>query len=438
MRGSIDVIIIGGGVAGLTAAAELLRGGVRVLLLEARPRLGGRILTENLRGWPAPIELGAEFVHGGNRSLSARMREAHLHVRTVAEKHWLVEDGQRRARPDTWERIDGVTRRIGPEFRGSFATWLRRHGAHLPDADRKLASGFVEGFEAAPLDQMSAHALFVAGEVGEGEQSRIVGGYGALIATLQKCLRSAKVDMRLGQPVKSIRWRPNHVKVTAAGQSWSAKVALVTVPLGVLRASPGAKGALRFMPPLTQKEAVWRSVESGHAIRVVLRLKDSAWQSDVLPRELRARSGRDFGFLHSIGGAFPVWWSEAPAPILVGWTGGPAARKMAETSEEKIFGLAVRSLAGLLACREEALTDLVVDWRTHNWTADPFTRGAYSFSVAGKEDAGRRLAEPVDQTLFFAGEATADPLELGTVHGAVASGERAAREILNALPQEEE
>ena len=77
-----------------------------------------------------------------------------------------------------------------------------------------------------------------------------------------------------------------------------------------------------------------------------------------------------------------------------------------------------------------------MDWRTHDWAADPLTRGAYSFSIAGLEDAPQRLAKPIAGTLFFAGEATADALDLGTVHGALTSGDRAAREISRVLKRQ--
>jgi monoamine oxidase len=159
-------------------------------------------------------------------------------------------------------------------------------------------------------------------------------------------------------------------------------------------------------------------------------MRTEVWRRGPIPEALRAENGRAFGFVHSAEPFFPVWWSEAPSPILVGWTGGVAARKMAGWPGERIFQTARRTLAKLLRCTDEALARSVVDYRTHDWAADVFTRGAYSFATAGKENAPRELGRPVGGTLFFAGEATADLLELGTVHGALASGVRAADEVL--------
>jgi monoamine oxidase len=106
-------------------------------------------------------------------------------------------------------------------------------------------------------------------------------------------------------------------------------------------------------------------------------------------------------------------------------------------SPKRVFEQARRSLAEIFGCDAEALSRAIVDWRTHDWTADPLTRGAYSFSVAGMEHVPQKMARPVDRTLFFAGEAVAEALDLGTVHGTLTSGERAAREILKVLRKAE-
>jgi monoamine oxidase len=119
--------------------------------------------------------------------------------------------------------------------------------------------------------------------------------------------------------------------------------------------------------------------------------------------------------------------------VLVGWTGGPSAEKLAGMSPQLVFEQAVKSLAKFFGCSGEAMSRAIVDWRMHDWTADPLTRGAYSYSVAAMENLPQQMARPVNRTLFFAGEALADALELGTVHGALSSGERAAGEILGVL-----
>src|SRR5262245_47822524 len=95
---SSDVIIIGGGVAGLAAAAEVGRRGYTVSLLEARDRLGGRVFTIRPRGWRAPVELGAEFVHEGNAAFWRRLRRHRLRARHVPPRHWFFHATERRLR----------------------------------------------------------------------------------------------------------------------------------------------------------------------------------------------------------------------------------------------------------------------------------------------------------------------------------------------------
>ena len=107
---------------------------------------------------------------------------------------------------------------------------------------------------------------------------------------------------------------------------------------------------------------------------------------------------------------------------------------MAPRSPAIILTQALRSLRALLGIGAEEIRRGLLDIRVHNWSADPFTRGAYSFANAGLEDAPTRLGRSLDRTLFFAGEATAATAELGTVHGAIASGVRAAKEVLTRCP----
>ena len=435
-RTAVDVVVIGAGAAGLHAAALLGAAGKSVDVMEGRDRVGGRIWTDRPPGWRSPIELGAEFVHGGNEVMEKLIRSVRAVQRPIREQHWLVEKGQRQLMPDFWERIDEVIQPIGPRYRKSFGEWMKAHHERGETMNRELAKAFVEGYQGAPLGKMSAHTLFDASKVEEA-QFRISGGYGTLVAALEKCLPLDRVTVKLRSLVHRIEWRRGEAIVFAGDLRWKARVVLVTVPLGVLRAPRGQVGHISFSPALTDRARLWRSAGVGYAVRIALRMRADAWRRSVIPPELRADSGKAFGFLHSDEKVFPVWWAEAPEPVLIGWTGGPAAENLAGLPSRQVFKSAVRALAKLLGCTQQALRKSIVDWRTHDWTSDPLTRGAYSFSAAGKEDLPRLMSEPVKNTLFFAGEATADPLELGTVHGALASGQRSADEIISVLQSED-
>ncbi len=428
-----DVIVIGAGVAGLAAARDLARAGRRVQVLEARDRAGGRVWSQQPAGWPQAVELGAEFVHGGNAALQQLLRRSRTRTKPMTTEHRVCHDGERTPRPDLWEHTDAIMRQIGPRFRGSFAEWLRsKRGRALAAEDRMIVSTYVEGFHGAPVERMSAPTLYAATQ-GEHEEQRRVLRYAGVVEQLQRDFIGSGGTLRLGTPVREVRWKRGAVEVRAGRKRLHARTVLITVPLGMLQARASTRGALRFVPRLGAKEKLWRRMGVGHARRIVLRLRDDAWESQLWPTELSAREGRGFGFLHGDHLPFPVWWSLGPAPLLVGWCGGPLAQKLAGLTEPRVKALAIDSLATLISRPRRELARLVVGARSHDWASDPFARGAYSFSTAGEEGAPAKLAEPISNTLFFAGEATADPFDLGTVHGAIASGERAAHEVQRAL-----
>jgi monoamine oxidase len=127
---------------------------------------------------------------------------------------------------------------------------------------------------------------------------------------------------------------------------------------------------------------------------------------------------------------FPTWWTRAPvhAPLLTAWAGGGAAERVRETGDP--LGTAVASLARMLGVARAAVEAELEEWYHHDWTADPCSRGAYSYGPVGALDAQAELRRPVEEILYFAGEATAPGGWNGTVDGAIESGRRAAREIL--------
>jgi monoamine oxidase len=427
-----EVVVIGAGVAGLAAARELAGQGCQVLVLEARNRLGGRVATSRSPDWPVSIELGAEFIHGGNRELRKVLRQGRIVPQPADDRHLIFNSGRLRAAGDVWKRIDRILGKIkGSVPAGaSMHDFLAQRRHPISSADQMLVGGFVEGFEAAPLDRMSASAL--ARGVGEEAQFRLPRGYDEVVAALAADFPTKKVSVLFNRRATRVRWKAGSVEVTSQGDASGkamlhrAQAAVVTLPLGVWQAKPPAVGAVEFDPPLVDREDILSRLEMGHALRIILLFRPDFWKEKIV-----AARG-EFGFIHAAELDIPVWWSLAPAPILVGWMGGPRAQKMGPKSPALILAQALRALRALLGVRADEIRRGLLDVRLHNWSADPFTRGAYSFSNAGLEDAPARLGRPLDRTLFFAGEATAATEELGTVHGAIASGLRAAKELLSA------
>jgi monoamine oxidase len=263
------------------------------------------------------------------------------------------------------------------------------------------------------------------------EQFTLAKGYGALLKALVDELPPKRVTLQLETPVREIAWRHGNVRVATARGEFSAAAAIITVPLGVLQAAETERGALRFDPPLRQKRRLLSHLKMGHVIRVTLRFDARAWRR-LLPKPLQGARG-GFGFIHSRLKGVPVWWALSNQPVLTGWAGGPAAEALDGKSTHQITEQALSSLSRVFDRPKADLRGALRDVATHNWSRDPFSRGAYSFVRAGYDDAPEKLRAPVRDTLFFAGEAMADGEEIGTVPGALNSGLRAAVEVRAAL-----
>ncbi|HEY0944516.1 MAG TPA: NAD(P)/FAD-dependent oxidoreductase [Opitutaceae bacterium] len=429
-----DVIVIGAGVAGLAAASELVARGLRLRILEARDRIGGRVFTTRPPGWPAPIELGAEFIHGGNKALWTLLREVGIEPRRADGAMWRVENGQLREFPDFWERMARVMELIDARQRGqAFEDFLRAQTFGLSERERQRAREFVESFNAAPSQRISAEVLEAEKGGAETEQFRIAEGYDVVVERLRARVVKGRAEICLGATVQSLSWRRGEALArikagngTAAPELHRARAAVITLPLGVLKA-----GSVIFDPPLREKRSAIERHGWGDVARVVLRFDDRFWSDELVPADLGKDAGKGFGFVTATGRPVPVWWAPAPpAPVLVGWAGGPAAERLVRRSPDEVLAEAADSLAEILGARAAEVLSRIRDWRWHDWRSDPAAQGAYSFPAAGAEEASKRLAEPLEGTLFFAGEATAEPGDLGTVHGALASGLRAAEEVL--------
>ena len=437
MEPHADVIVIGAGVAGLAAAAQLGRKGRRVLLLEARDRVGGRVWSRRVQDARAPaVELGAEFVHGGNAAIRALLRAARLRTRAVeAPMRWWRE-GRPAEVPDFWESIARISSSVPARFRGAFGEFLDGPVAarRFPAEERARAAYFAGSFNAAPLDALSARAMREERGGAEDTDHRVSGPYDAIVGRLRARLPASRVRLLLGQPVREVRHRRGAVEVTTVPggggppQTHRAGAAVITLPLGVLKAR-----AVSFNPGLGRRQDLIDALGWGQAVRLTLRLRAGFWRRRLLPSELRAGRGAAFGFVNVPGLAIPTWWAlAAPAPVLTGWAGGEAAEALAGLDAEGLKDAALASVARLGGAPEDDWRGQVIETCLHDWRADPYSLGAYSYAVAGCEDGPERLARPVADTLFFAGEACSRAL--GTVHGALASGLRAANAVLAGRP----
>jgi len=169
-------------------------------------------------------------------------------------------------------------------------------------------------------------------------------------------------------------------------------------------------------------------LETGEVIRVVLRFRERFWEK-IQPSP--DRNLADLSFLFSQDEWFPTWWTTMPKkyPVITGWAPFRAGRRLSGQDPSFVTEKACQALARLLGVGVGIVEKSLLEARFHDWQSDPFSRGAYSYGKVGADGAQATLAAPLEQTLFFAGEATESSGNNGTVHGAIASGHRAAAEI---------
>ncbi len=421
---------MGAGVAGLSAARVLTRAGIAVHLVEARERIGGRIYTVHQPGLDAGIELGAEFVHGKPPEIWELLGGG-AEVVESSGRDWCSQNQEIRA-CEFFTPVEKFLERMKiREQDQSFREFADAAGEVDPEAKRR-ALMYVEGFNAARAEEISVNSLVRGREAEdaiEGDRAfRIRGGYDMAPRALLEGCNPRYLRLSLNTAVTAVEWERGSVRVrthSAEGEtSLAARCAVITLPLGVLQA-----GSVAFIPALEGKRDPLAKLVMGRVIRVTLHFREKFWL------ELKGSGGRslaDLRFLFTDDESFPTWWTDSPmqAPLMTGWAPARAAERLTGRSLEAIRETAINSLANVLHLSVADIAGRLVGAHAHDWQSDPFSQGAYSYVRAGGEGAQRQLAAPLEDTLFFAGEAC-DEGHFGTVHGAIASGRRAGREVLD-------
>jgi monoamine oxidase len=414
-----DVLVIGAGIAGLAAARRLSDAGLRVVVLEARRRTGGRIHTCRPKGWPCPVDLGAEFIHGGSRSFLALARRAGVRARPLSGRMWTAGPGGIAPVKGFWQSIGRMAGSIPRKDLGwSFSEFLRRAHPNIPADRLRLASAYISSFNAAPADEIAVHALRQDGAGSATTDKHPVGLYSRIPEALARPRGGAALDIRLGAEVRGVRWRKGRVEASCRDSSrFVGRAAVIALPLGVLRA-----GIPSFSPRVPGLRGLVQSIGWGQVFRVAVWLRKGVWRSHWLRR---FGQGRPAGFVNVPKEPVPVWWAyRQGAPILVGWCAGPRGERLLRRPARVRGAGVVRSLSAVLGIKPGEARRAILGIAAHDWSRDPFARGAYSYLKAGREDSPARLSRPVAGTLVFCGEALA--ADIGTTHGAHGSGWAAA------------
>lgn len=429
-------MVIGAGAAGLAAARSLASRSLRVVVLEGRDRIGGRVFSHQIASMPTRAELGAEFIHGRAEQTMALLHEAGVEAAATSGELWMRKHGELRLAVDDFTSSAAI-------FEGARALdddesvdrFLRRFaGDQAMRETVETARSFVEGFDGA--DPSIASALAIAQEWGSGVDAttaRPLGGYQRMFEYLREACDAMGVQMSLSTIVRRISWRRGAVRVGTTNEpgdsrTIESRAAVVTLPVGVLRQS-GDKVAVEFDPGLPSAKCdALGSIEMGHVIKVALWFRTAFWEQIC---NGRYRGG---AFFSGEGQPFAVYWSQLPvrSRLIVAWVGGPKALALSGATQTQLVEQAVNGFGSLFGDPAVARREFEAG-AVHDWDRDPFARGAYSYVAVGGAGARATLAAPIDKTLFFAGEATSGDGQGGTVNGALETGERAAAEVLTSL-----
>jgi monoamine oxidase len=417
-------IIIGAGAAGLMAAKILSAQGKKVTILEAAQRIGGRIHTVQLPGFLQPVEAGAEFIHGTMPITLQLMEEARIDYVPITGNMWHHKRGKWVPQNEETEGWGEVIQRM-QELKTDIpiADFLYQYFAGEQYAElRQSVQGFAEGFDLADIFTASTFALRNEWMNEDEEQYRIPNGYAQLTDYLINVSRQQGCEIITGCRVKHIEYETGNLTVTAAdGRTFTGEKIVITVPLGILQQDENAENAISFHPAINTYTGHFKKMGYGGVIKIAIQFNRPFWES----------ISNDMSFILTAQ-PIPTWWTQLSIRnnMLTGWLGGPAADGLRQTARQTIYQMAIQSLAEIFDKKNGELEDMLTGWEIFNWPADIFAAGAYSFSTLATNEALQTVMQPIDNTIYFAGEAFYNGEHPGTVEAALESGKRVG-ELIN-------
>ncbi len=418
-----DIVIIGAGASGLMAAYELSSTSQRILIVEARARIGGRIYTNTPASFSLPIERGAEFIHGEASLTFELLKRFDISFTEVEGRMYRVEKNEHSNRNffnHEWETLLDELKKLKHDMTLEQFMKIRFPREKYEDFYDRIR-GFVEGYNAANFNQVSAFALRDEwGEEEDPSQYRIDGGYGRLVEALSGEVRAHGVGIRAGERVTAVRWSSGNVIVETTRGAVAAKKCLITVPVTVLKSQN-----FTIDPDVDTHRQAAASIGFGPVTKIAMEFEGSIWETES------RRTFKSAQFIFT-DGDIPTWWTQLPdeRPLLTGWIGGPSAAAL-RLPDQDIFELAIKTLSYAFDHPAYRIKESLRAWNIDQWLNDEFAQGAYSFMTSKSAEAIKTLMTPIASTLYFAGEAIYDGPHKSTVEAALVSGQVTAKKIIS-------
>lgn len=412
----VDVVIVGAGLAGLSAARLLTERSRSTVILEARDRTGGRIRAETL----APgltADLGAAMLRSADiNPFVAELRRREVRLQADDGDFWLF-DGGRDAETEDYDALGFACDKLDDALLD--ARTLRSDvtlGSRVKiegkwaDTARALAGPLHLGIDYNTVSALDAPRLS-----GTGNDAWISGGFAGWVASY-----AAGLPVYLNRPVVRIDWSGDQVTVATAEGEVRAEACIVTVPVVLLNAREG----INFQPalPQPQREALGR-LGMGVLDRVALHYEPGTFEAPANTQALPRISGtRGMSFRLNAQGL----------PLAIATLGGEHARELEAQGDAAMINAARLQLKAMFG---DALDKRFIKGVASSWGRDPWSRGAVATVRAGfataRRNAGRALISPSGRArVLFAGEAFAPTDWIGSATGAWLSGKQAAAEAL--------
>lgn len=421
-----DVIIIGAGAAGLMAAKILSNAKKKVCILEARDVIGGRAHTIIKRGFSKPIETGAEFIHGNLPLTLKLLKKAAIKSYKTEGALWQVKNNTLKKREDFLENADEIMHKLKKlDNDMSIAEFLKKYFNDEKYAEMKhTLQQYLEGYDAGDINDYSSIALKEEWENEDEEQYRIDGGYSLLFDDLKNDFIKDGGTIQFNHIAKKIKWNEQDVEImTKENKIFNAHKIIITVPLPMLSGNDD-EASIAFDPALPVVTEAAKQIGYGGVVKIIFEFTHAFWETGEV------RKAKDLFFIFSEE-KIPTWWTQLPdkIPMLTGWLAGPKSYGLSDADADTILQIALQSLSSIFAIDKEMLQQYIKAWHVHNWNADPFSKGGYSYSSVTTNSAKEILRKPVADTLFFAGEALWKDSN-ATVEAALQSGKEVAENIL--------